>query len=190
MRSRLNTARGVLITPPAAIAETAVWRDIPGDEGRYQASSFGQIRRLRHIKLGGQYGVYTLAEKVIPGHPDKRGYLITRLGSRSMVKIHRAVYTAFYGEILPGEVIRHLNGCPGDNCLSNLAAATQRDNNLDIYAQGGKMKRFTAKEVISIRTRLSQGESRKSIANELGVSWEAITRIAKGVTFAWLREAP
>jgi hypothetical protein len=164
------------------------WRSIPGYAGRYQASTLGRIRRLRHTKQSGSYRTYTLSEKMILGHSDKRGYLVTRLGDRQMVKIHRAVYSAFYGRIPDGVVIRHLNGRPWDNRLINLASGTQHDNNLDTYAYGGKIRRFSASDVTAIRERLSKGESKRSIADDLGVSRTAIHRIHKGLTFGWLKE--
>jgi hypothetical protein len=39
---QISAARGA-ISPPAA----EVWKDIPGYEGRYQASSFGRIKSLK-----------------------------------------------------------------------------------------------------------------------------------------------
>ena len=80
------------------------WRDIPGYEGRYQASYEGSIRRT--------YGNGRTRE-LKPFHHKMRG-------SQQMKVVSGLVALAFFGPPPPGHVAWHKNGMQADNCAGNL----------------------------------------------------------------------
>jgi len=107
------------------------WRPIPGFEGIYDISEFGDVLRI------------TRSATSRPGpikhavHP-KNGYHRVDLrkdGKYHFTLIHRAVAMAFIGEPT-GPVVRHLDGNPGNNHHSNLAYGTYSENSFDTVRHG------------------------------------------------------
>ena len=103
------------------------WRDVPGWEGVYRASSTGRVERCtggRGSRIGRDLGSY-----------DNKGYLRVLLAHRgrseSWLK-HRVIANSF-PEVcgVPGEVVRHLDDTPGHNCVSNLRYGTFQENAAD-----------------------------------------------------------
>lgn len=106
------------------------WRDIPGYSGLYQASDWGRIRSF--MPTGKQREKAKSPHMIRPAYsaaknqcyvslvnePDKR-----EAGRRAqkVLKMERAVFLAFHGEIPEGMVVSHRNGDAQDNRLCNLA---------------------------------------------------------------------
>jgi hypothetical protein len=55
-----------------------------------------------------------------------------------MVRVHSVVMLAFKGVRPPGLEVRHLDGNPKNNALSNLAYGTASQNRMDAYEHGGR----------------------------------------------------
>ncbi len=97
------------------------WRDIPGFEGYYQASSEGQIRRT-------DTGLILVPVK------HSRGYFHVSLsiGSRTTVKkylVHRLVAITYLGPPpIDAAVVNHLDGDKRHNAAVNLEWVTQGAN--------------------------------------------------------------
>lgn len=77
---------------------------------------------------------------------------------------HRSVYSAFYGCVPPGLVVRHLDGDPTNNDISNLGVGTQSENLKDRLRHGtmtrgevNGMSRLTEADVRYIREVYSSG---------------------------------
>ncbi len=100
-----------------------IWKSILGYEGRYEASSKGQIKSL-------------LRNKIIILKPikDKQGYLYVTLHKDNdfprKVSIHKIVCDTFKKEKPKGLniVIDHKDNKPSNNNLSNLQYITNREN--------------------------------------------------------------
>ena len=93
------------------------WKDIPGYEGKYQASTKGRIRNSR-------------TGRILALHPN-RGYLkigIMKDGKRRYYRVHRLVWEAFNGQIPDGYEINHINENKLDNRLENLSLLTRKEN--------------------------------------------------------------
>lgn len=104
------------------------WRDIPGYEGRYQASSLGNIRRVGKNR-----------NRVLT--PTQDGYLcliLTTPGApRECVRVHRAVCMAFHGTPPPGKPFAlHGNGIKTDNRATNLRWGNAVENAKDAIKHG------------------------------------------------------
>lgn len=55
-----------------------------------------------------------------------------------MFRVHSAVMLAFVGPRPAGLEVRHLDGNPKNNVLSNLAYGTAGQNRIDAYEHGGR----------------------------------------------------
>lgn len=114
-------------------------------------------------------------------------------GKRVMALAHRLVWLHFHGPIPEGITLNHKNGIKKDNRPSNLELATYREQQIhatrvlrighacDQHGQKNSMSKLTTDQVVQIRQRRSAGEPLKSIAADFGVTFQAISKIAKGL---------
>jgi hypothetical protein len=110
-----------------------VWRDIPGYEGRYQASNLGRIR--------------SQARGVLKPFKNKNGYLIATLYNQGKVRtgVHRLVALTFIPNPEDKPQINHKDGNKENNNLNNLEWVTCSENNLHrrrvLKGGGGRVPR-------------------------------------------------
>jgi hypothetical protein len=101
-----------------------VWKPVVGYEGVYEASDFGNVRRIKP-------GIATRPGKVLKPFPHSEGYLRVSLSVNCLAinkYIHILVAEAFYGPCPKGMEVNHKNTVKTDNRLSNLEFITHRDN--------------------------------------------------------------
>ena len=97
------------------------WKDIPGYEGQYQISTFGNVRSFRR----------SVAPKLLKPGRMPQGHLSVALGRNNSQCVHKLVLLAFVGPAPYKHDCRHLNGNPSDNRLENLRWGTRSENILD-----------------------------------------------------------
>lgn len=101
----------------------SIWKDIPGYEGLYQVSNFGEVRSLRD-NLG--------RKRTLVMKPFKnRGYCRVALQNKDKKKyyrVHRLVWEVFNGPIPKGMEVNHINEDTTDNRLANLNLLTHTEN--------------------------------------------------------------
>lgn len=105
------------------------WRPIP--DFPYEVSNQGRVRRT-------EAGTNTWQGRVLKGSPDRYGYIVVALCHRGKVRrwrVHRLVCIAFHGTSDLPEV-RHLDGDPSNNNVSNLAWGTPLQNAADRIRHG------------------------------------------------------
>jgi hypothetical protein len=113
------------------------WRDIPGYEGAYQASTAGQIKSLEKVLPFLRYGggkTRTLRERILKLREDRYGYLRVNLyrdGKMIGWKVHLLVALTFLGPRPEGMVIAHGDGNQRNNSIRNLRYATRKENEAD-----------------------------------------------------------
>lgn len=149
------------------------WRDVPGYEGYYQVSDFGNVRSLDRVITypGGQQ--YRKCGKVLKPATKIGGYLQVALNMNAIVitpKVHALVALAFLGERPEGMQVCHNNGDPSDNRLENLRYDTPAGNAADIMLHGRNRQvakthckwghEFT-EENTALRARASRPRSRR-----------------------------
>lgn len=170
------------------------WEDIPGHEGKYQASTLGRIRSVDrnitvyHHDTGRPFSRMVRGRILRPGRFCRSGHLsvVLKHGSNG-IPVHQLVAATFIGECPNGYEVLHINGDPSDNRVCNLRYGTRTENILDVYIQGGKWRKLSTDDVDDIRFRLFCGESGTSIATRYNVSQTTISRIKLGRSFAWLK---
>lgn len=100
------------------------WKDFPGFENKYQISSLGRVKRKETILKNSLGFYYHRKEKILKTQVMSIGYPAITLrddfGKQHLIKIHRAVATAFIPnpENLP--FINHIDGNRQNNKLNNL----------------------------------------------------------------------
>lgn len=170
------------------------WKDIPGYEGEYQASTMGRIKSLeRKARVVNPYTGKEFYRKVPerilkPAQYCKNGHLslILRRGTQGQ-PVHQLVMKTFIGEIPEGMEVLHRNGNPKDNRLENLRYGTRTENILDVYYQGGKWRKLSIDDVDAIRFGLVCGIKGCELAKMFEVSDKTISSIKRGRTFVWLK---
>lgn len=92
--------------------ETEIWKDIPGYEGLYQASTFGRIKSLNYKRSG--------KEGILKPSLHKLGYLKVFLTKTKCYLVHRLVALTFISNPNNYPQINHKNGVKTENILENL----------------------------------------------------------------------
>ena len=170
-----------------------IWKDIPGYEGRYQASTEGRIRSVDRIVYSRSrttrlpFARQLKGQILRPGKFCKTGHLSVVLGHKAKGSpVHQLVMKTFVGEPQPGQEVRHKNGDPTDNRLANLEYGTRTENILDVYRLGKAWRTLTIDDVREIRKRIDAGERNVDIAKDYNVSDRAICGIRHGRCYSWL----
>ena len=105
------------------------WKDIPGYEGLYQVSDYGQVKSLERVVWNGK-GNRVLKEKILKPCLSTNGYHQVNLWKDGKMKtffVHRLVALAF----LDGDhssTVNHIDECKTNNHVSNLEYLTRVDN--------------------------------------------------------------
>lgn len=99
-----------------------IWKDIPGFDGKYQASNYGNVKSLNYR--------HTNKECIMKTHLC-RGYVRVRLcknGIHTSHNVHRLVYEAFIGPIPDGMQVNHIDEDKSNNKIDNLNLMTPKQN--------------------------------------------------------------
>jgi hypothetical protein len=173
-----------------------IWKDIPGYEGRYQASTEGRIRGADRVQIvrdkNGRSYRRNVKGQVLSTCPGSNGYPYVGLRKSQNAKnaqfqpVHHLIALTFLGKRPKGKVVCHSDGDKENNRLGNLRYDTGTENHLDIYRIGGKCGKLSTEQAKDVKNRLARGESKSSIGRAFGVSKTAIYYIAKGEHFGWL----
>lgn len=168
-----------------------IWKDIPGYEGRYQASDMGRIRSVdRFVSCGqGGRGSRLVRGRVLrPAGQKTDPHLRVTLGHKANgTPVHTLVALTFLGPRPHGADIRHLDGDPLNNSASNLEYGSRTDNILDVYRIGRPWRTLTVTDVQDIRARLESGEKGAHIAKRYGVTESCVSAIKGGRSYSWLK---
>lgn len=144
------------------MTETEIWKEIPGYEKRYQASSWGNVRSI----MGREPRVLTL--HTYKSSPYYKVQLVDASGNKKWFRVHRLIYITFIGPIPEELVLDHINGNKKDNSVDNLRAVTvlencnnphTRQNYHNRYHRPGEYERRSAGQI----RRFSRPEERAHI---------------------------
>lgn len=170
-----------------------VWRQIPGYEGYYSASSLGRIRAERRTVEGKLNSIRTLPQKLMTPCLDGGGYLhirLSKLRTFKTFKVHRLVAMAFMGLPPPGLQVAHNDGVRTNNAAANLRYDTRIGNAADRAKHGtnrtgnkNPLTKLKPEQVLAIR---NDPRGLRAIGREYGVHHKSISSIKSGDSWAWL----
>lgn len=120
---------------------TEIWKDIPGHEGRYQASNLGRIRSLPRMvqwkTRWGTIGNRRHAGGIISPDPHHTGYLVIKLGrADKQYRLHKLIAETWIGPCQPGMVVSHADDNKLNCRADNLEYMTNPENVKRAYATG------------------------------------------------------
>ena len=169
-----------------------IWKDVPGYEGRYQASSNGRIRSLPRFVTDKNGVCKPVKGRILTRNTrDKTGHRYVKLADpNAYAQVHRLVMLAFVGPCPVGMEVCHNDNNPQNNALSNLRYDTRKGNMTDMArsCRASKQK-LTPEDACEIRRRFAEGERKSDMAKSYGVTWAAINAITSGRNYAWLKES-
>lgn len=148
-------SRGAELRVGAAMTEE-IWKDIPGYEGRYQASDLGRIRSLDR-RLPCTNKAYTWHTRLVKGtvlKPQKHnaGYASVPIGKKSFL-VHILIMCTFVGPCPDGCEVAHNDGNKTNNVLKNLRYDTVKGNAADRIRHG-----TSGKGVKNVRAALTEDQ--------------------------------
>lgn len=112
------------------------WKPVVGFESYYEVSDHGRVRSISRIDSLG----HRLTGRVIAPTVKESGHLQAGLsidGKRHRLYVHRLVAMAFIGpEPADKPLVRHLDGIPTHNHVSNLKWGTEGENGRDTVDHG------------------------------------------------------
>lgn len=100
-----------------------IWRDIPGYEGLYQVSNFGNVKSLNYARRK--------IPRYIKQTYTKDKYLkvdLHKCGHKKTIPVHRLVCEAFVSRVEGRDEVNHKNGDKEDNRAENLEWVTHLEN--------------------------------------------------------------
>lgn len=172
------------------------WKNIPGYEGLYQASSLGKIRSLDRSILSKNGVVKKLSGRILKPKTKADPYNIYMLSKSGKVKTfrgHRLVYAAFFGTPEPGKVVDHIDHDKKNDRVENLRTIghienTRRSTEIGKrpFAMPGEKNntaKLTEKQVLEIR---ESNLSAKEVASKYNVSTPTIYNIRNRDTWGHL----
>jgi len=161
-----------------------IWKDIPGYEGRYQASSLGRIRSIDHKVYTRNHYTGNLHPRMVhgrilrPGTTNKDGHVSVVLGHKAHGSlVHRLVAMTFIGPCPTGMEVCHNDGNPKNNCVENLRYDTRSSNLRDDYKSGVRKRKLSEDEVLYLRFAHSVGIPMSRLCDELKISQTTAYRI-------------
>ncbi len=163
-----------------------IWKDIPGYEGKYQASTQGRIRSLtRPITQMSRYGhPFTRIVKgriLRPAASKNAPHLYVVLGHGAAGSpVHQLIAAAFHGPHPTDVDVRHLDGNIQNNAADNLCYGTRTDNILDVYRIGRAWRKLTLDQIKEIERRMHNGSIGAQVAREYDVSESTVSCIKLG----------
>lgn len=178
------------------------WKDIPGFESFYQASTHGRIMRI--VK-----GPSTKQGRILKQQKHHSGYMQVCLcvngRQYKSLRIHKLVLTTFVGPKLYNYQCRHLDGNKQNNHLPNLKWGTPKENANDRHKHGryigicgskNNSSKLIEKQIIEIKLLTDETSKNKhnkkillrEIALKYGVSISTISCIKNNKTWKHMEE--
>ncbi len=168
------------------------WKDIPGYEGYYQASTLGRIKSIdRLVPTTNRWGMASINKRrgvVLSGERNGR-YLMVALCKKGLLvdkTVHRLIALTFIPNPNNKPEVNHKDCNKRNNKASNLEWVTRKENAIHAVINGMFPKRLgekvgtaklTDKKILKIFKRIEKGETQRSIAKQYQVSESLISMI-------------
>ena len=114
------------------------WKPVPGYEGLYEVSDRGNVMSF----LGRGTKARSEGHSLKPWRDDEGRWTVglRKGGAKKNHHVHRLVAEAFIGPMPDGLETRHLDDDLDNNCVTNLAYGTSKENKADMLRNHGHYK--------------------------------------------------
>jgi len=140
---------------------TERWVDVPGHEGLYEVSTYGNVRSVaRYINTG--FGRRWQAQ-ALTYQGIHRGYayvFLNKKGKRKVWRVNRLVLTAFVGPQPMHIEAMHVDPDSLNNCLDNLQWGTAEQNRQERYERLHN-KGMNPMDAIELLQRIQEMENKR-----------------------------
>lgn len=113
-----------------------IWKDIPGFEGIYQASTFGRIKSLPRVVIDKNGVKYSRKGQILKPSKCTGGYLRVDLKHKKSMKVHRIIASTFIPKVKCKNLVNHIDGNKINSRVSNLEWCNASENNKHAFAIG------------------------------------------------------
>ena len=174
--------------------EKEIWKDIPGYEGLYQASTIGRIRSVdRYITYKNGKEVFTQGKilKICLNTKDRQTVTMSKNGKVKSYEIQRIMGLTFLGYRPNGYHVCHVDGDKNNNNIKNLRYDSPKENCLDQYRVGKKNPNgvLEIEDVIKIKKLYSTKKYfQKDLAKMFNVSQTQISKIILGQSYSYIND--
>lgn len=166
-------------------------RDVPGFEGLYKVTNGGSVFRVGRTVHRDGNSPMTIKNREVFRSRRRDGYYPARLYRNGTIErstfVHAIVAEAFIGPRPAGMDVRHLDGDPSNNHVSNLAYGTRAENFADAISHGTirhgsnhRSAKLDESKVRQIRAMWRSGERQCKIAEAFGVTGGVVSQILSG----------
>lgn len=124
--------------------EPEVWKPIPGYEGLYEVSSWGNVKSLFRMVKHPDKGLRSVSEKILKKTYSK-GYPGVNLSNKSIIKripIHKIVALVFINNDKESIVVNHIDGDKSNNYFKNLEWSSVRENTSHFFISKNKTSKY------------------------------------------------
>ena len=184
-----------------------IYVDIPGYEGYYQVSNYGNVKSLDRVIKEKTGKTQTIKGRVLKQRINPGGYYYVELsknGTKATFAIHQLVAQAFLDNPENKPIVNHINGIKTDNNVNNLEWATYSENLSHAYSSGLRTavslqtvenknykRKLKPEQVIEIKRLLAAGSlTHKEIATKFSVARSTVTEIKSGRRWKHLNVIP
>lgn len=172
-----------------------IWKDIPGFEGLYQASTLGRIRsvdRTESCVLRGKEITRGRAGRVLR-QAVSNGYPFVNLckdGVSHVTKTHKLVAITFIGPQEDGMTVNHKDLNKKNNRVENLEYVTQAENIRHALENGAFDSHclLSPEDVLEAKNLYSDGMSSAELAERFGVSIQVIQGALSGRNYGHIED--
>lgn len=176
-----------------------VWKPIPGYEGLYEVSNYGNVKSIPRVIKRSDGKNYTIkVEKILKFQVDEDGYYRYELNNAGHVFktfSHRLVALAFIPNPLNKPFVNHINGIKNDNRVENLEWCTDKENKKHAKENGlvpfqygirNPINKITEKQVKEIWKLKQIGMYPAEISRVLSIPHSNVRNVYYGYTWSWL----
>lgn len=178
--------------------EHEIWKDIPGYEGQYQASTAGGIRGLTRLITAvrnNKEHTKTISGHVLKPKTTRFGYKLVCLKGKHLF-VHRLVAITFIKNKYNKPFINHIDSNRTNNNVDNLEWVTAKENvqhchkmkrNADVRGENHPLSKLTNEDIINIKSLLKDGLTQRAVSKKYSVAYTLIHKIFHGKNWSHIK---